>query len=121
MNKTLKQFSLLLVFVFSAVFADSKADLENYRLFVTEVDPEFHCFRLSNKLVFNIPKKDWETETLPEVGTEVQIWPRFINVFNRHPFAEDDFNIVFYKNPDKKLMSVCLPKESEEYCLTSLS
>ena len=76
MIKTLKLFSLMLVLIFSRVSADPKAGedkfrskiFEKYVLTVTDVDPELHCFRLSNKLVCNILKKNWETDALPEVG-----------------------------------------------------
>ena len=69
MTKTLKHFSLLFVFIFSMVSAEIKED--QYRLYVTMVDPEFHCFALSNHMICYIPKENWETRTLPEVGTEI--------------------------------------------------
>jgi hypothetical protein len=83
MNKTLKLFSLLFMLIFSIVSADSETDedkfrseiSEKYRLAVTEVDPELHCFRLSNRLVCNIPKKDWKAAILPEVGDRVGLIP----------------------------------------------
>ena len=50
------------MFFFSSVFAlYDGVDLAKYRLHVTKVDPEFHCFELSNNLVFVIPQKNWET------------------------------------------------------------
>ena len=74
MIKTLKHFFLLFVFMFSMVSAESKED--PYRLYVTMVDPEFHCFALSNNMVFNIPGTNWEIiAALPEVGTEVHVEP----------------------------------------------
>jgi hypothetical protein len=83
MNKTLKLFSLLFVLIFSMVSADPETVedkfrsfiFEKYRLTVTDVDPELHCFKLSNKLVCNVPKKDWGTDVLPEVGDRVVLAP----------------------------------------------
>jgi len=79
MSKTAKFFSLLLIVVFAALSADPGATedqflaekQERYRLTVTEVDPEHHCFKLSNKLICNLLPKNWETDPLPAVGDEV--------------------------------------------------
>lgn len=121
MTKILKLFSLLLMAVFSAVFADSTVDLEKYRLTVTEIDPEFHCFRLSNHMIFNIPKKNWEKVELLEVGTEVYLKPIGRKVTSRLSCEEGNLCVCFSKNPKKKCMLVWMPKESEEHCLTYVS
>ena len=44
--------------MFSVVSAEIKED--PYRLYVTEVDSEFHCFALSNHMVFNILERKLE-------------------------------------------------------------
>jgi len=107
--------------VFSSVFADQKVDLEKYRLYVTKVDPEFLCFELSNNLVFNIPKKNWENNTLPEVGTQVHIFPIYRLVRGRSLSIEDgEFAVVYSEDPEKKSI-VWMPKESEQYCLSYVS
>ncbi len=83
MSKILKLFSLVFVLIFSIVSADPETGedkfrsviFEKYMLTVTEVDPELHCFRLPNRLVCNIPIKDWKTAILPEVGDRVCLIP----------------------------------------------
>jgi hypothetical protein len=95
MSKTLKLFSLLSVLIFSMVSADTDTELDKFRssisdkyqLTITEVDPELHCFRLSNKLVCNVPKKNWETEALPEVGDKVLLTP-IIRLHSRSTHTE---------------------------------
>ena len=115
----LKRFSLLFVVFFSIVSAEAKEDLEKYRLYVTKIDPEFHCFALSNEMVFNIPKKNWETATLPEVGAEVYILPTIRQVPNRLSSSEEgEFGIKFPKNPNKGVTYVFMSQESEQCCLS---
>lgn len=83
MTKMVKLFSLCIVLMFSPVSAEAETKEERdrlfieqiYRLTVTKVDPVFHCFSLSNKLICNIPKKHWETDALPEVGDEIFLRP----------------------------------------------
>jgi hypothetical protein len=67
------------------VSAEIKED--KYRLYVTMVDPEFHCFALSNHMICEIPKRHWEKEALPEVGTEVYFYSDIRLIAN----AEDEY------------------------------
>ncbi len=109
----LKRFSLLFLFFSSAVFADAEMDeekfrlavLERYRLSVTEVDPEMHCFRLSNKLVCNIPKKDWGTDAFPAVGDKVALFPIVRLQSHRSSHIEQGELFVDIRGPDGKLPS----------------
>src|SRR5579863_8923319 len=125
MTKILKLFSLLFVLIFSMASAEFKED--QYRLYVTMVDPEFHCFSLSNKMVFHIPEKNWETALLPEVGTEIFIEGETRKVSNYLSSEDDKFGIGFSNHPENKLwwelefMPVRMSKGSEEYCLTYVS
>ncbi len=113
MIKTLKLFSLMLVLIFSMVSADPKAEedkfLSNtrkkYLLAVTEVDPELHCFRLSNKLVCNILKKNWETDALPEVGDLVVLIPIMRFHSHRSTHIEQGELSVDIRGPDGQLPS----------------
>jgi hypothetical protein len=119
MIKTLKQFSLLFVFIFSMISAESKED--QYRLYVTMVDPEFHCFALSNNMVFNIPKKNWETTALPEVGTEVYITPWLRIIQERPSCNEGDFVVRYSQDSMKEPITVWMTKDSEQYGLSCIS
>jgi hypothetical protein len=113
MIKTLKHFSLLFVFIFSMVSAEIKED----RLYVTMVDPEFHCFALSNNMVCNIPQKNWETETLPEVGTEIYFYPfRLSNSEN-----EDEIFVGYSQDPLEKIFNVWITPESKQYGVSCIS
>ena len=113
MIKTLKLFSLMLVLIFSMVSADPKAEedefrsiiFEKYVLTVTEVDPELHCFRLSNKLVCNILKKNWETDALPEVGDIVCLNPTVRLHSHRVSHIEQGELSVDIREPDGRVPS----------------
>ncbi|HEY5235199.1 MAG TPA: hypothetical protein VIJ14_03375, partial [Rhabdochlamydiaceae bacterium] len=99
----MKRLSLMFMFLLSTVFAETKPDLDKYRVYVTEIDPEFHCFALSNHMVFNIPKKNWETDPLPEVGTEVYLKPTIRMLEGRASYkGEGDFVVKFSQDPMKK-------------------
>jgi hypothetical protein len=110
MTKTLKYFSLLFVFIFSLVSAEIKED--QYRLNVTMVDPELHCFALSNNMICNTLKKNWETETLPEVGTEVYIkaTARIISDSKN----EGEVDVVYSQDPAKRPFGVWITPESKQ-------
>jgi hypothetical protein len=110
------------MFLLSTVFAETKTDLDKYRLFVAKVDPEFHCFALSNNMVFNIPKKNWKTESLPEVGTEVYLKPTIRMLEGRSSYKEEgDFVVKFSQDPMKKPVTAWMTKDSEQYCLSFVS
>lgn len=111
MTKALKLFSLLFLFLVSTVSADTEAEEDmlfvnqRYRLTVTKVDPEFHCFSLTNKLVCNIPKKNWETDALPEVVDEIFIMP-FPRVHDhRSSHVETGELLVGIRDPQTKLLA----------------
>ncbi|HEY5234613.1 MAG TPA: hypothetical protein VIJ14_00425, partial [Rhabdochlamydiaceae bacterium] len=99
--------------VFSAVSADTETDedkfrswvFEKYRLSVTEVDPEHHCFKLSNKLVYNIPKKNWGADALPEVGDRVALTPIVRLHSHRSSHTEQGELSVDIRGPDGQLPS----------------
>ncbi len=113
MIKTLKLFSLMLVLIFSMVSADPETGEdkfrshihEKYRLTVTDVDPELHCFKLSNKLVCNILKKNWETDALPEVGDMVLLNPVMRLHSHRSTHIEQGELKVDIREPDGRLPS----------------
>jgi hypothetical protein len=117
MTKILKYFSLLFVFMFSLVSAEIKED--QYRLYVTDIDPEFHCFALSNNMVFNIPKKMWEKVTLPEVGTEVYVMDGFRCI--PEPKHECVFAFGYSQDGAEKRCYACITPESKKYGLTCVS
>ncbi len=127
MAKPLKLFSLLLIFLFSTMVAESKNDLDKYRLYVTNVDPEFHCFALSNQMTFCIAKNDWETGNLPEVGTEVSLVPRFTYPDMRYSVSEGDLSVLnfgsFHRGPmyQPKLTNIWMSPESKQYCFSFVS
>ena len=115
MTKTLKHFSLLFVFIFSMVSAEIKED--QYRLYVTMVDPEFHCFALSNNMICEIPKRHWEKEALPEVGTEVYFYSD-IRLITNSEDEYDEFAMGYSQDPSKKLFNVRITPESKHYGLS---
>ena len=117
MTKTLKHFFLLFMLVFSTVSAETKED--QYRLYVTMVDPEFHCFALSNNMVFNIPEKNWETQMLPEVGAEVFI----VDGFRCIPDPKHECVLMFGYFQDRaiKPLSAWITPESKQYGLSCVS
>jgi hypothetical protein len=120
MTKIARLFSLLVILFFSSTFAISdnfipnKIDLEKYRLYVTKVDPEFHCISLSNNLVLNIIQK---SDELPDIGAEV-----FINSNMRYPdtqFKEVGELHVFYNKGFRLVcLSAWIAHESELNLLT---
>jgi hypothetical protein len=133
MSKTVQLFSLVLIFVVFDLFGIGdvvdpiytsvvRTDLEKYRLYVTMVDPEFHCFALSNNMVFNIPKKNWETTSLPEVGTEVSVYPSVIRLEGRSTYNEQgDFMVKYSQESMEKQTRVWMTRDSEQYCLSYVS
>jgi hypothetical protein len=119
MNKTLKLISLAFMFVFSTVFTEPKAEQDPHRLYVTKVDPEFHCFVLSNNMMFYSIKNEWKTENLPDVGTEVKLLPA-----ERHPekknaiMEEGEFKAIYAIGDRKRSLFIWMPPESEQYCFS---
>ncbi|HEX4840010.1 MAG TPA: hypothetical protein VFU89_06175 [Rhabdochlamydiaceae bacterium] len=109
-----RSFAILLM-TFSVLLADRKVDLSNYRLFVTQVDPDSHYFALSNNLVFGIPETRWATQPLPKVGDEVYIGssPQWVEGPKM-----GGFDMRFVKDSEKKLFSVAIV---EEYKTSDLS
>lgn len=116
MIKMMKLFSLLFVCMFSIVSADIKED--QYRLTVTEVDLDFHCFRLSNHMVFNIPKRMWEKVTVPEVGAEVYVMDGFRCIPDKH---ECVFAFGYSQAGAEKRCYACITPESKKYGLSCVS
>ncbi len=110
MIKTLKHFFLLFVFVFSMASAETNED--KYRLYVTMVDPELHCFALSNNMICNTLKKNWETETLPEVGTEVYIKATAKIISDSK--NEGEVDVGYSQDSAKKPFSVWITPESKQ-------
>ena len=119
MTKTVKLFSLLLMFVFSTVFAES--DLDKYRLYVTDVDPEYQCFALSNNMIFCVARNNLETDTFPEVGVEIVLAPWIRHPDARYFVHEGDFMARFFGIPQNHPTKICMIPESREFCLSYVS
>ncbi len=119
MTKALNLFFLLLIFSVSTAFSEFKFDPEKYRLFVTKVDPEFHCFELSNNMVFYSASKCWKCEKLPEVGSEVTLIPTTRNAEDKLSHQEEgEFFAVFHIADQKRHLLVWTLPESEKHCLS---
>jgi len=118
MTKTLKLFSLLLMFVFSTVFAES--DLDKYRLYVTKVDPKLHCFEVSNGMILNTVKKKWHYETLPAVGAEIFLLPFRFNAHKTDARVEGGEFIAAFKGGRSALLLWMSPG-LEQHALTFVS
>jgi len=101
----LKRSFAILLMAFSVLLADPKVDLNNYRLFVTKVDPDSHYFALSNNLVFGIPETRWATQPLPKEGDEVYIGssPQWVEGPKM-----GGFDMCFVQDSEKKLFSVSI-------------
>lgn len=123
MTKMMKLFSLCAMFLFSSVFAlQDQVDLEKYRLYVTKVDPEFHCFALSNSWVFSIPQQNWETDQLPEVGTEIFILPKLRHPDNRLSLSEEgEFYAEYTKESKTHQIAVWMTEQSQQEFVTYVS
>lgn len=120
MTKAVKLFSLLFLFVFSTVFAEP--DLDKYRLYVTKVDPELHCFEVSNGLILNTVEKRWKRETLPGVGTEIFLLPYQFNANKTDARVEDGEFIAGFKAENRiKALLLWLSPGSEQHALTFVS
>lgn len=120
MTKTIKLFSLLLMFVFSTVFAES--DLDKYRLYVTKVDPELHCFEMSNGMILNTVKKRWKREILPEVGTEIFLLPFQFNTNQTGARVEDGEFIAAFKGENRvSVLLLWMSPGFEQHALTFVS
>jgi len=126
MGKTLKFFSLLFTVVFAVLTAESATDenqflskvKEKYRLTVTEVDPEHHCFKLSNKLICNLTKGRLKTDALPVVGDAVLLWSITRSYDRRLSHIEQGELAVFIKGgegelPTKSIINVWISCEDE--------
>ena len=113
--------SFLFVLVFSSVFAD--VELEKYRLYVTRVDPEFHCFELSNNFILNTGKRGWGSEKLPDEGTEIYLMPTVRSSRSQEERIRDGEFYAFYYQDDKevKLNAVWISPESKQDCLSYVS
>ena len=120
MTKTMKLFSLLLMVVFSVAFADS--DLDKYRLYVTKVDTELQCFEVSNGMILNRVKKRRNSETLPEVGTEIMLLPIRFNANRTDARIEDGEFIAGFKAENRKsALFLWMSPGSEQHALTFVS
>jgi len=118
MGKTLKFFSFFLMVVFAPLAAESATDenqflskvKENYRLTVTEVDPEHHCFKLSNKVICNLTKGRLKIDALPAVGDAVVLFPISRSYDRRLSHIEQGDLAVFIKGdnemPTKSIFNV---------------
>ncbi|HEX4840013.1 MAG TPA: hypothetical protein VFU89_06190, partial [Rhabdochlamydiaceae bacterium] len=125
MRKMLKFFSLLFTVVFAILAAESATDenqflstvKEKYRLTVTEVDPEHHCFKLSNKLICNLTKRRLEADTLPVVGDVVRLYPTSRFCDRRLSHIEQGELTVFIKSegsmPNESIINVWISGEDE--------
>ncbi|HEX4840012.1 MAG TPA: hypothetical protein VFU89_06185 [Rhabdochlamydiaceae bacterium] len=125
MGKTLKFFSLLFAVVFVPLAAESATDenqflsmvKEKYRLTVTEVDPEHHCFKLSNKLICNLTKRRLKADALPVVGDVVMLYPMPRSYDRRLSHIEQGELAVFIKDKDgmldKQIINVWISGEDE--------
>ena len=115
MFKTLKNFSFAVLFAFSIVSAEPNQNLDQHRPYIAAVDPETYSFALSNNLVFQMKKKDWDIE--PEVGIEVRFAP--VMRGGESGFSDqkaDDLLCLFAFNC--RLKTVWLSEESKKYCLS---
>ncbi|HEX2579690.1 MAG TPA: hypothetical protein VHK67_04735 [Rhabdochlamydiaceae bacterium] len=120
MGKTVKFFSLLLMVVIAALSADPGKVADNflstikerYRLTVTEVDPEHHCFKLSNKLICNLLQKNWETDPLPAIGDEVFL-RSITNVYNRQWTRVEQGEVAVVIGSSGREVHVWISGESE--------
>jgi len=122
MTKTLKLLSLLLLVFFSNIFAESKTDFDRYRLYVAKVDPEFHCFALSNGMVCYTVKKRWESETLPEVGAEIYLIPRLrLSRTRQEKVQEGEFYAFFSDQSSKRSLTVWSTPEFLKHCPSYVS
>ena len=103
MTKILQLFSLLFIFLFSAAFADTDlAKFDAYRLTVTQVDPEFHSFALSNGMVLTTLKAGWRFEILPEAGTEIYLRPKIRWSRGEEEKSENGEFWIFYTQIGRK-------------------
>ena len=120
MTKTLKLLSLLFIFICSMTFALSAEDdaVNQYRMYVTKVDPEFHCFALSNGMVCNTVKQEWMKEKLPEVGDEIFLIPLIRSSLS---FEEKTERGEFLAFSEKTGLSVWVSPESRQNCPSYVS
>lgn len=116
MTKTLKFFSLVLLLIFSVAFGGSKVDLEKYRLFVTKVDPESHCFVLSNGMTCCQIIRDWNKKALPNIGIEIALTNLSSPSENKKSNKEEGEFLALDDNGGQYY--VWMPLESEQYFLT---
>ena len=125
MRKMLKFFSLFFMVVFAPLVAESATDEnqflskmeEKYRLTVTEVDAEHHCFKLSNKLICNLTKGRLKIDALPVVGDVVRLFPTLRSYDRRLSHIEQGELTVFIKSedviPTKSIINVWISGEDE--------
>lgn len=57
------------------MFAQADINLNKYRMYVTAIDEDTHCFAVSNGLIFHLVKKHWASKNLPEIGVEIKLIP----------------------------------------------
>ncbi|HEX4839225.1 MAG TPA: hypothetical protein VFU89_02145 [Rhabdochlamydiaceae bacterium] len=125
MRKMLKFFSLFFMVVFVSLAAESATDenqflstvKEKYQLTVTEVDPEHHCFKLSNKLICNLTKRRLKADALPVVGDVIRLCPMSRSCDRRLSHIEQGELTVFIKSedviPTKSIIGVWISGEDE--------
>lgn len=120
MTNTFKWFSLLLLLILKTIIGQPKSDLDKYRVYVTDIDPAFHCFALSNQMVCYVARNHWMTDPLPEVGAEIRLAPK-----KRNPaltmMEQGEFLAFFSLGILKKLIPVWMTQESYQYFLTYVS
>jgi len=116
MNKSLKLFSFVLLLIFSVAFGESRVNLEKYRLYVTKVDPESHCFVLSNGITCCQIKRDWNRKTLPSVGIEIILTNLVSPSEDKRSNQEEGEFLALDDNGGQ--FFVWVPQESEKYFLT---
>ncbi len=75
MKTILKLFLMIFFLICFPLFAEADLNLNKYRMYVTAVDEDAHCFAVSNGLIFHLIKKHWTVKKLPEIGVEIKLIP----------------------------------------------
>jgi hypothetical protein len=107
MTKTLKLFSLLLIFLFSTMVA-------------SDPDPEFEGCDIWNDWTCYIDKNR-EIPNLPEVGTEVSLVPQLKHPDKKYFVMQDEYSVVYFGSYQGKLTNAGTSPESKQNCFSFVS
>jgi hypothetical protein len=115
-------FKRFLVFFVSLCSFMMGIDLEKYRLYVKDVDTEFHAIALTNGLVCNVIEKDLGKEKSLEIGEEVKLMFLLRDIEQKESKQDvGEFLLAFLRDGEQQAVRIWVTEESKLNVLSFVS